>query len=764
MGPVSTGTRSARAGVVAACLLGLLAPLLAAAPAPPGRAEAPTVEVLSNRADAVSAGDVRVAVDVEEGTDPDRVRVSLDGRDVSEEFAWRPNGRYEALLTGLDVGEHEIVARAGGPADSVTLVNHPNGGPVLSGPHVEPWTCQEGARDEQCNQPPEYEYRYKSSVTGQWHDYDPDDPPPDVDETTTDEGHTVPFVIRVETGYQNRDQYRIATLYDPEDDWEPWDPQETFNHKLLVTHGASCGTSYEAGSAPAVTGGEADEALGRGFAVMSTALNNAGHNCNVVTQAESLVMAKERVVERYGDLRYTIGTGCSGGSLTQQQVANAYPGIYQGILPACSFPDAWSTGPQLVEYHLLNSYFHDPARWGTGVAWDPAAISAVEGHPNHVNSVVFESAYWTSLGDPTSSCPGLDDEQVYDPDTNPTGVRCTLQDYMINVFGPRRPEDWGPVEQELGRGFAGVPLDNVGVQYGLEALEQGRITPEQFVDLNREIGGLDIDAEPRDERYEADRPALERAYRSGAVNTAEHLDQVAIIDLRGPDHGVFHDAYRSWAVRARLEREHGHADNHVIWMGHVPLIGDPDYTTEGLVAMDRWLAAVEADASDRPLAERIVDNRPADVQDRCSQIEGVEALALPGLGRVCEHEHLQSRYATPRMVAGDDVSTDTLKCELEPHRRQDYYPVTFTDEQWERLDAAFPRGVCDWSEPGVGRERVNPWQTYFDDDGEVLHGGRPLGDAPEGSGTGWTSPAFAAWRQTGTASEDDARPGRRLGR
>ena len=131
---------------------------------------------------------------------------------------------------------------------------------------------------------------------------------------------------------------------------------------------------------------------------MSTALNNAGHNCNIVTQAESMVMAKERLVEQYGEIRYTIGTGCSGGSLTQQQVANAYPGIYQGILPACSFPDSWSTGQQLVDYHLVRGYTENPAKWGTGVVWDPASIAAVEGHPNHVNSIVFDTVYWTSLG------------------------------------------------------------------------------------------------------------------------------------------------------------------------------------------------------------------------------------------------------------------------------------------------------------------------------------------------------------------------------
>ena len=52
-------------------------------------------------------------------------------------------------------------------------------------------------------------------------------------------------------------------------------------------------------------------------------------------------MAKEHLIKSYGRLRYTIGTGCSGGSLAQQRIANAYPGVYQGILPTCSFPDAY---------------------------------------------------------------------------------------------------------------------------------------------------------------------------------------------------------------------------------------------------------------------------------------------------------------------------------------------------------------------------------------------------------------------------------------
>jgi hypothetical protein len=625
----------------------------------------------------------------------------------------------------------------------VTITNHPNGGPVFSGPQVQPWVCQSGAQDAQCNQPASYQFRYKSTG-GSFGNYDPSNPPSDVATTTTDQGRTVPYIVRVETGYQDRDQYKIALLYDPSQPWEPWKAQPGWNHKLLINHGASCGIERQAGSAPGV---ENDAALSRGFAVMSTALNNAGHNCNLVTQAESMVMAKERLIEQYGRIRYTIGTGCSGGSLTQQQVANAYPGIYQGILPACSFPDAWSTGQQLVDYHLVRNYVENPAKWGTGVAWTPDAIAAIEGHPNHVNSIVFDTVYWTSLGVPDDGCPGVPSGDTYNAASNPGGVRCVLADYMINVLGPRPQSVWSPAEQQVGRGFAGLPLDNVGVQYGLEALKQGLISTEQFTDLNAKIGGGTIDSVWKPERFDADQPALANAYKSGSVNTANNLDKVAIIDLRGPDPGAFHDAYRSWATRARIEREHGTFANHVIWFGAVPLMGDPRYADDAMVAMDRWLGAVERDRGTGSLAEKIRSNRPSDVNDRCTQVDALEQVTIPGIGQVCNLKDVQTRYGTPRTVAGESVATDTNKCTLKPLRRTDYYPIAFSDGQWSRLQAAFPSGVCDWSRPGVNQTPAIKWQTYQEGAlGNVVYGGKPLGKAPLASGTGWaTESAFGSW-------------------
>ena len=329
---------------------------------------------------------------------------------------------------------------------------------------------------------------------------------------------------------------------------------------------------------------------------------------------------------------------------------------------------------------------------------------------------MFDTVYWTSLGDPDDGCPGVPAEDNYNAQTNPGGVRCTLADYMINVFGPRPSSAWIAPEQQVGHGFAGLPLDNVGVQYGLEALKKGLITtgavrrPERQDRRRRHRHQPDPRAPRRPTSRRSPTPTA-----AAAVNSANNLDQVAIIDLRGPDPGAFHDAYRSWAIRARLEREHGTFANQVIWFGAVPLMGDPNYATEAMLAMDRWLAAVEADRGTGSLAEKIIRDRPGDVNDRCSQVDGLELVSLPGVGPVCELKEVQTRFGTPRTVAGEGVETDTNKCTLKPLRRLDYYPITFTDAQWQRLQSAFPAGVCDWGVPGVEpgrtRSRGRPTRT-----------------------------------------------------
>src|SRR6185369_14680061 len=93
-----------------------------------------------------------------------------------------------------------------------------------------------------------------SGVDSSYQDYDPKNPPPagTIATTTTQTGVTVPFIVRVEEGFIDRDEYTIAALYQPGKPWNGVHPQPQFNHKLVLTHGASCDTQYESGTAPDV--------------------------------------------------------------------------------------------------------------------------------------------------------------------------------------------------------------------------------------------------------------------------------------------------------------------------------------------------------------------------------------------------------------------------------------------------------------------------------------------------------------------------------
>jgi hypothetical protein len=662
---------------------------------------APQITTLSTRADLVSGGDALVAVD------PAGAQVSVDGRNVTALFASRRDGRYEGLLSNLPLGDSVVTAKApDGSASQLVITNHPLGGPVLAGPQIQPWTCFDGSLDKQCNRPVDYAFFYKSTQGGSLKAYDPESPPSDVATTKTDQGRTVPFIVREETGTIDRDQYRIAVLYNPKQPWAAVDPQDGFNHKAVIFHGASCDTAYTQAQAPDVLN---ETALGLGFATMSHALDNAGHNCNIVTQGEALIMTKEHLIDTYGALRYTIGSGCSGGSLVQQQLANAYPGLYQGITPQCSFTDAWSSSMQYVDFQLLRRYFEDPSRWAA--PWDPHSMAEVEGHISPLNAVTFTEVI-PSGGDPSRSCPGLASDQVFDEKANPRGVRCSLQDYMVNVFGKRAQD-----------GYAQRPADNVGVEYGRKALQAGTITASQFVDVNAKLGGYDINYNETPKRVEADRPALERVYQSGAVDQADNLDKVAIIDLRGPDPGAFHDVYRTYVMRARLMRNFGTAANQILWRGQVPLLGDTNYVDQSIVAIDGWLANVEKDPRDLSLARKIIDDKPKDLTDRCTDGNGQEVPAQ-------ECDAVVQAYSDPRLVAGMPMANDTIKCELKPLDRASYAPATFTDAEWKTMQQTYPNGVCDYSKPGVDRKATVPWQTYQDHDGNVIYGGRALGAVP----------------------------------
>src|ERR1700704_1102349 len=105
------------------------------------------IDVLSNRADLISGGDALVAVAIPAGAKASAMRVTVGGRDVTAAFAVRADGRY--------VGPNVVTARLpDGRGARITITNYPSGGPVFSGPQVQPWSCNPGATDAHCTRAP----------------------------------------------------------------------------------------------------------------------------------------------------------------------------------------------------------------------------------------------------------------------------------------------------------------------------------------------------------------------------------------------------------------------------------------------------------------------------------------------------------------------------------------------------------------------------------------------------------------------------------
>jgi hypothetical protein len=691
--------------VVAALIAGALVfPLVPAVASRPVK-----VQVLSSRADAVTGGDALVHVDV---SDPDdRVRVTLNGEDVSSEFTPDDTGRT-GLVRNLRLGTNELRAEAGGRRATLQVRNHPRAGPVFSGPHEQPYVCQTaqfklpviggtlGAPlDANCTVKPRVDYFYRTTAR-KWAKWPAGTRTYPRDLATTDAGD--PFIVRMETGSADRAVIQTSMLHDPLHDPAPTPMHRSagWNGRAIFTLGGGCsGGWYRSGT---TTGGVTDPfLLGRGYALMSSSLNVYAQNCNDLLAAESAMMTKELFIEHYGRPEFTIGFGCSGGSYQAHQITDNYPGIFDGIIVGCSFPEVgFGTVSFLSDSWLLDSYFAKAA-----IGWTREQKRKVAGF--RIYATLPSMALSARRMDPRKSCGMVAPALRYDPVRNPRGVRCDVFDHAVNAYGK------DPVT-----GFARRPLDNVGVQYGLRALKSGAISPAQFLDLNDRIGGFDADANLVPLRTVADPQAVRTAYRTGRLtNTGGGLKDVPIIDYRAYSdtlgYGDIHVRYHTFSLRARLQKANGTSAN------QVSLLEDTRYglfsTASPLLrhavdAMDEWLTQLTADGTARPRIDKIMAARPSSLEEGCRGPNGFIAQPLDrNPGSRCEKLFPSGSF--PREVAGAGIAADVIKCALRPPARSDYRG--FTDAQWRKLLAIFPGGVCDWSKPGIGQEPLEgTWLSF----------------------------------------------------
>src|SRR4029453_16949426 len=187
--------------------------------------------------------------------------------------------------------------------------------------------------------------------------------PADVAMTRTLTGVTVPFVVRVETGTMNRGIYQNAILPDPtsEPAPTPFTPPKGWNKRLIAQHGAGCpGGWYIQGAAQGANILDVTR-LGEGYALFINTLNHPTNSCNPFLAGETTMMGKEHFIETFGVPRFTVSTGGSGGAYTSLQIADAFPGLFDGVSISATFPDALSIGIAGLHGHLLFHYWSDLA-------------------------------------------------------------------------------------------------------------------------------------------------------------------------------------------------------------------------------------------------------------------------------------------------------------------------------------------------------------------------------------------------------------------
>lgn len=726
------------------------APLLPLTPSTAAATGTLRVVVLSAKPAWISGPKALVAVLVPTKTDLRSVHVTLGRQDVTRQLA---ANRLPGLLAGVPPQAQVGISRnstaliglvrlapgtrvlratlPGGRSTSLRLTDYADHGPMFAGAQVTPWFCNDKptpAHRAACRVPTHYAYYYLPAgsagignhpgigappSSNQFIPYHLQDPPssPSVARTTTDAGVTVPYIVRVETGVIDRDTYQIAVLADPGKSYLPWAPPAAWNHKVDVEIGGDCRPWHDQAAGLPVFDAHA---LGRGFAVVTGALDVLGNNCNPVVAAEAFAMVKSRLIDEYGVVRYTVGEGCSGGSIILNAITANYPGLVDGALLMCSFPDIWQVVQQAEDCHLLDAVFDaHPGVWSpakqdsvTGFLEPTTCRGFFDGPQGSVTTKIPD--YAQALLDPgrAASCTSRPNPTwVYNATTNPGGVRCTLQDYQVAIWGQRPRSRWSAPERRAGAGFANRPFDNAGVQYGLAALNKHQISVTEFLALNRDVGGIDIDWGHTSARSVADPHALKMAYRTGQVLDPHAQAGVPIIDLRGHDNEEIHLDIDSYVQRARLDATNGSHRNQALWVELGEDAQDPSVTARAFDTLDAWLANVEADHTGRSLAAQVRMARPASAADQCWTAGGLQVLSWE------QCRHLFVHGTDPRIAAGGPLRDDIMKCHVTAPRRS-AYGATFTARQWRQLHAVFPRGVCDYTLPSVGAHDSATWHSF----------------------------------------------------
>ena len=590
-------------------------------------------------------------------------------------------------------------------------------------------------------------------------------------------GEATPFVVRVERGTLNRFIYVVAALVDPNDlareDALRRPSAALWNRYLIYQFGGGINIGKNQGTAPLerVLGWRLND-LAKGYAIVFSTGTETGTHYNMRVAGNTAAMVKRQFVASYGEPVATIGMGASGGAAMQYVLAETSPGLLDALIPVYSYPDVATQTIWALDCELLEYYFDVTAR--AARRWrDVAERSAVEGVAADADRrnvfyaadsmFRFASFRWPVYDRGATACavgwrPAI---QLVD---NPLGFHMKHQ-YSAEVWAASRWSHWHDLMRVYGvgpDGYAYRTFDNVGVQYGLGALKDGRLSRAEFLHLNAYVGGWKkpaLQSEPRYYVFQDDPDAarfsmwnehnmtltsapaatladidaalttgrevvvparrtvghvqsMRAAYLAGQVFLGTVDPELPILDVRhylDPDLDIHH-SFASLSARSRLIAGRGDRGGQRIWVAESP------------VGQSGWFGGIDVEAGAvelNRLLDRAVDTvrrwlqtgkAPEDAcfdarLTRLAQGPGVWDGAWNGAPDGACMTHFPA-YRSTRDAAGAPGAGDLFKCHLQTVEQavaSGVYAPVDAQPMLPLLRTIFPDGVCDYSRGDVAR-------------------------------------------------------------
>ena len=101
--------------------------------------------------------------------------------------------------------------------------------------------------------------------------------------------------------------------------------------------------------------------------VAANSMTDSARNSNRVMMSETVMMMKEHIGDSYGPIKFTMGTGCSGGSINSNMNASISPGLLDGVTIRAPTPIRRRRRIEVGDCVLLVEAYQKPA-WLTLMA------------------------------------------------------------------------------------------------------------------------------------------------------------------------------------------------------------------------------------------------------------------------------------------------------------------------------------------------------------------------------------------------------------